>query len=67
MDKRRSFGGNTRTSDRLLIRVIEKAKQYANDPVLEQIREEIKNTDINSLSPIDALLKLNKIKKHIEG
>jgi DNA mismatch repair protein MutS len=38
-----------------------------NDPVLEQIREEIKNTDINSLSPIDALLKLNKIKKHIEG
>jgi DNA mismatch repair protein MutS len=38
-----------------------------NDPVLEQIREEIKNTDINTLSPIDALLKLNKIKKHIEG
>ncbi|HXB11922.1 MAG TPA: DNA mismatch repair protein MutS [Bacteroidia bacterium] len=38
-----------------------------NDPLLEQIREEIQNTDIDSLSPIDALLKLNKIKKHIEG
>jgi DNA mismatch repair protein MutS len=38
-----------------------------NDPVLEQIGEEIKNTDIDSLSPIEALLKLNKIKKHIEG
>ncbi len=38
-----------------------------NDPLLEQIREEVQNTDINSLSPIDALLKLNKIKKHIEG
>jgi DNA mismatch repair protein MutS len=38
-----------------------------NDPVLEQIREEIQKTDINNLSPIDALLKLNNIKKHIEG
>jgi DNA mismatch repair protein MutS len=38
-----------------------------NDPLLEQIREEIQNIDIDSLSPIDALLKLNKIKKHIQG
>jgi len=38
-----------------------------NDPVLEQIREEIQKTDIDSLSPIEALLKLNSIKKHIEG
>jgi DNA mismatch repair protein MutS len=38
-----------------------------NDPLLEQIREEIQNTDIDNLSPIDALLKLNKIKKHIQG
>lgn len=37
-----------------------------NDPVLEQIREEIKSTDVNALSPIDALLKLNNIKKLIE-
>jgi len=38
-----------------------------NDPLLEQIREEIQNTDIDSLSPIDALLKLNKIKNAING
>jgi DNA mismatch repair protein MutS len=38
-----------------------------NDPLLEEIREEIRKTDIDSLSPIDALLKLNKIKKHLEG
>ncbi len=37
-----------------------------NDPVLEQIREEIKSTDVNKLSPIDALLKLNNIKKLVE-
>jgi DNA mismatch repair protein MutS len=36
-----------------------------NDPVLEQIREEILKTDINTLSPIEALLKLNEIKKLI--
>jgi hypothetical protein len=40
MDERRAFGSNTRTSDRLLIRVIEKAHQYADDPVLEQMNSE---------------------------
>ena len=34
-----------------------------NDPVLEQIHEELKNVDINGLTPVDALLKLNEIKK----
>jgi DNA mismatch repair protein MutS len=36
-----------------------------NDPVLEQIHEELKNVDINALTPVDALLKLNEIKKLI--
>ena len=36
-----------------------------NDPVLEQIHEELKNVDINGLTPMDALLKLNEIKKLI--
>ncbi|MDR2083657.1 MAG: DNA mismatch repair protein MutS [Bacteroidales bacterium] len=35
------------------------------DPLLIQIRDEILNTDINSLTPIEALLKLNEIKKLI--
>lgn len=34
-----------------------------DDPVLIQIRDEIANTDINNLTPIDALNKLNEIKK----
>jgi DNA mismatch repair protein MutS len=34
-----------------------------DDPVLKQIRDEIKNTDINNLTPIEALNKLNEIKK----
>jgi DNA mismatch repair protein MutS len=34
-----------------------------DDPVLEQIREEILTTDINNLTPVEALMKLNEIKK----
>ncbi len=34
-----------------------------NDPVLEQIREQIEKTDIDTLTPVEALLKLNEIKK----
>jgi DNA mismatch repair protein MutS len=38
-----------------------------NDPVLEQIKEDIQNIDIDNLSPIEALVKLNQIKKHLNG
>jgi len=38
-----------------------------DDPVLEQIRDEIKNLDINNLTPIEALNKLNEIKRIIMG
>jgi len=34
-----------------------------NDPLLEQIKDEIINTDINTLTPVEALMKLNEIKK----
>ena len=34
-----------------------------DDPVLEQVREEILGTDINNLTPVEALMKLNEIKK----
>jgi DNA mismatch repair protein MutS len=32
---------------------------------LQQIKEEILNTDINTLTPVEALFKLNEIKKLI--
>lgn len=38
-----------------------------DDPVLSSIRDEIKNVDINNLTPIEALNKLNEIKKIITG
>lgn len=34
-----------------------------DDPLLEEIKEEILNTDINTLTPVEALMKLNEIKR----
>ena len=34
-----------------------------DDPVLKQIRDEIQGIDINNLTPLEALNKLNEIKK----
>ena len=34
-----------------------------DDPILEQIRDEIAGIDINALTPVEALMKLNEIKK----
>ncbi len=38
-----------------------------DDPVLTQVRDEIANTDIDRLTPVEALNKLNEIKKIITG
>jgi len=38
-----------------------------NDPVLENIKDELQKTDINTLTPVEALMKLNEIKKMIGG
>lgn len=34
-----------------------------DDPILEHIREELQNLDIDTLTPVEALMKLNEIKK----
>ncbi|MFN2394123.1 MAG: DNA mismatch repair protein MutS [Bacteroidales bacterium] len=34
-----------------------------DDPLLQQIKEDILNTDINTLTPVEALMKLNEIKR----
>ncbi len=34
-----------------------------DDPVLSQIKDELKHIDINTLTPVEALIKLNEIKK----
>ncbi len=38
-----------------------------NDPLLEQIKNDILNTDVNTLTPVEALMKLNEIKKLINN
>ncbi len=38
-----------------------------NDPLLQQIKEDILRTDINTLTPVEALMKLNEIKKLVGG
>ena len=38
-----------------------------DDPVLEQIRDEVKNMDIDNLTPLEALNKLSEIKKLVGG
>lgn len=38
-----------------------------DDPVLSQVRDEIKNLDVNNLTPLEALNKLNEIKRIIKG
>ncbi len=38
-----------------------------DDPILEQIRDEVKHLDINSLTPLEALNKLNEIQTLVGG
>lgn len=38
-----------------------------DDPVLSQVRDEIKNLDVNNLTPMEALNKLNEIQKIVSG
>ena len=38
-----------------------------DDPILEAVRDEINHLDINNLTPIEALNKLNEIKKIVGG
>ena len=37
-----------------------------DDPLLEEIREDIMNLDINTLTPIEALMKLNELKRTLQ-
>jgi DNA mismatch repair protein MutS len=64
LEDRRSKNGNEKVK-----RVTEENLQLSffqlDDPVLENIREELTKIDINTLTPIEALMKLNAIKKMI--
>jgi DNA mismatch repair protein MutS len=38
-----------------------------DDPVLSQLRDEILGIDVNNLTPLEALNKLNDIKRIVKG
>ena len=38
-----------------------------DDPLLEQIRDEILHLDIDRLTPVEALMKLNEIKRLLKA
>jgi DNA mismatch repair protein MutS len=38
-----------------------------DDPVLEDVREQILDLDIDHLTPVDALMKLHQIRKAVSG
>ena len=38
-----------------------------DDPLLEQLRDEITDLDIDTLTPVEALMKLNEIKRRLGG
>ena len=64
----RHAGGNKKSSKEIKATLNDSMQLsffQLNDPVLEQIHDELKNVDINGLTPMDALLKLNEIKKLI--
>lgn len=62
---------SNRTSDKE--RIIEAANSpdmqlsffQLDDPILEEIRDEVQNLDIDTLTPVEALFKLNEIKKKV--
>lgn len=68
LEASRTQGNN---SSETIKRVTEENMQLSffqlDDPVLENIREELTKIDINTLTPIEALMKLNAIKKMIGG
>ena len=63
--------GTTKKSSKPAVEAIGQDVQLSffalNDPVLQQIHDELVQVDINSLTPVEALLKLNEIKKLTGG
>jgi DNA mismatch repair protein MutS len=61
--------GNLETTSKNLSKRKKKEDNYQlsfiqlDDPLLYQIKDDILNTDINTLTPVEALMKLNDIKK----
>ena len=65
LEESRSTKGNSEKIKRVTEENLQLSFFQLDDPVLESIREELTKIDINTLTPIEALMKLNSIKKMI--
>lgn len=65
LENSRSQDQNTENIKRVTEENLQLSFFQLDDPVLESIREELTQIDINTLTPIEALMKLNKIKSMI--
>ncbi len=71
LEKSHDLGEKTEMKEKVKKAVASDSMQLSffqlNDPVLEQIRDELVSIDINALTPVEALMKLNEIKKLTGG
>ena len=60
---------HTRSSKELSINTISPQLQFfeINDPLLKELKKELDNLVVDELTPIEALLKLNEIKRKIKN
>lgn len=65
LEKSRSHSGSKGSAKAITDESLQLSFFQLDDPVLENIREELLKIDINTLTPIEALMKLNSIKKMI--
>ena len=65
LENSRSQDQNTESIKRVTEENLQLSFFQLDDPALESIREELTQIDINTLTPIEALMKLNKIKNMI--
>lgn len=67
LEKSHSQEGLAKPADQKLADDYQLSFIQLNDPLLEQLKDEILDTDINTLTPVEALMKLNEIKKMLGG
>ncbi len=69
--ERNNSGESVSKPDTTAIQAVPAGSQLSffqlDDPVLCQVRDEILNIDVNNLTPLEALNKLNEIKKIVKG
>ncbi|ROI07731.1 DNA mismatch repair protein MutS [Chryseobacterium sp. H3056] len=65
LEKSRSQSGSKNSAKAITEESLQLSFFQLDDPVLENIREELLKIDVNTLTPIEALMKLNSIKKMI--